>query len=130
MKFILLSALFVIASFSTICASTYADRHLAFSGKEPAPELKVLMNTQLVDFSIDAKSFISAMDSLVAEVQRVSKVGGLSMIIRSPDNHAYKQRIRIEQKTMKLSDAIDIMCHQAGVTWDFSGIKLTIKPKK
>ena len=130
MKIILLSALFTMVTCSIIVADTYAERYKAFSGKEPSPQLKVLMDTQLVDFSVDTKSFSSAMDYLSAKVQKVSKVGGLSMIVRNPDSPAYKHSIKIEKKTMKLSDAIDLICHQADVRWDFSGIKLTIRPEK
>ena len=130
MKYILLPIFFILSNLSTISAGEYADKYAAFSGVEPAPELKVLMDIELVNFSIDAKSFSSAMDSLRSIVHKKSKVGGLSMIIRSPDHPAYKKRIKIDRKTMKLADAIDLICRQAGVAWDFSGIKLTINPKK
>lgn len=131
MKIFPLVVLLILSAFTTISAEeTYASKYSSYVGKEPSPKFKSFMDIPLTDLEVDEKSLLLALDSLQNTVGKQSKVGGLSFIIKNPDTPAYQKPIKIGKGTMKLSDAIDSMCQQAGATWDFSSGKLTIKPRK
>jgi len=89
-----------------------------------------LVGTSLKEFELEAENVDQAYDIIRGALRDASLPYGLSLITINPDAINYESSINITKATRSLGEVINLLCEQAGLSWDFSSSKLTFKPKK
>lgn len=128
---VLVSALSVDTAFSD--ETSFKEVYSAF-GEAPAAEVRPiaqkLVSVPLKDFELEAENVEQAFEAIRKALQATEYPQGLSLIVRSPDEKNYKSPIKIPKAERSLGEAINLLCEQADLVWDFSASKLTFTPNK
>lgn len=120
-----------------LCSSQALDwktQYKAFNTEVPPKSLEPIMvkafNTKLPDFEIKDLRFIDALDKLTGALKAADKDMILSYIVRGAQKQN-KERVSLTKGTIKFGDALDKICIQVGLKWDFPRIgRLMISPKR
>ena len=130
-KVILLSAL----SAAAVHAKDI-DFRAAYSAYGEAPSADIrpfaeeFVSVTLKNLELEADSVEQAIDKIREALQRADYPYGLSLVMRNPAERNYKTAIKIPKATRSLGETINLLCVQADLVWDFSSLKLTLRPNK
>lgn len=128
---ILISALGIAAA----CAdgTDFIGMYSAF-GEAPRAEIRPiaekLVAVSLKDFELKAENVGQAYEKIRDALQAAKHPYGLSLIMREPSEKNYRTPIKIPKATRSFGETINLLCEQADLVWDFSGLKLTFTPNK
>ena len=94
------------------------------------PLAEQMVKVSLKDFELEAENVEEAFHVIRNALKATDYPYGLSLIMMNPDEKNYRAHIKISKGTRTLGEAINLLCEQADLVWDFSSLKLTFKPKK
>lgn len=120
-------------------AVTHADeidfeRMYSAFGETPSPEIRPvaerLVALSLEDIEIEADTVAQALAIIRDALRKANYPSGLSVIMRKPNAQNYRTPVKLPKATRTVGTTINLLCEQAGLVWDFSSSKLTLKPSK
>ena len=78
----------------------------------------------------DLRTGLWKLEELVREVIGEGPAGGFSFIVTNVQYPGYSKPLRLKAQNLSLASIIDALAEQGDFYWDFSAIKLTIRPPK
>ena len=126
---LLILALSVVTAYAA--ETDFKKLYSAFGEIPPAeirPIAEKLVGATLRDFELNAENVDEAYEKINTALQGSDYSNGLSLIKKNADAKNYQSPIKIPKATRSLGEAINLLCEQANLVWDFSAFKLTFTP--
>ena len=113
----------------------WTAKYKRFGGVRPTAKVEqvtreVFEETVIQDARLEANSLQDAIPKIRMLAREAGSKWGISLIIIDPDYSGYSKRLRLQARKLTLAGFIDELAVQGDFYWDFSAIKLTIRPTK